>query len=95
MVGEELFELSIQSMTAEHNFIFGRHTEEGSMECLGKLKERVIIRPYITDDQNHRKYLAAAAVASAKANADVRVKMAVTTADPEREKQRMIKVILY
>jgi RNA polymerase-associated protein LEO1 len=92
MVGEELFDLSIQSMSAENNYIFGRHAEEGSMECLGKLKERIMIRPYITDDQRHRKYLAAAAVASAKANSDVRVKLAVTVADPEMEKQRMVKL---
>lgn len=92
MVGEELFDISRQSMTTEHNYIFGRHAEEGSMECLGRLRERIMIRPYITDDQRHRKYLAAAAVASAKASADVRVKMAVTVADPEMEKQRMIKL---
>jgi RNA polymerase-associated protein LEO1 len=92
MVGEELFDMSVQSMSAENNYIFGRHSEEGGMECLGKLKERVMIRPYITDDQRHRKYLAAAAVASAKASADVRVKMAVTITDPEMEKQRMIKL---
>lgn len=92
MIGEELFELGMPSMAAEYNYIYGRHPEEGSMECLGRLKERIVIRPFITADQSHRKYSAAAAESSAKTTSDVRVKMAVTTVDPEKEKQRMIKV---
>ena len=92
MVGDELFEVSMQSTAGEYNYIYGRQGEAGSMECLGRLGERITIRPYITGDQAHRKYLAASTVASAKSNADVRVKMAVTTTDPEREKQRMIKL---
>lgn len=89
---DQTFEVSMQSMVAENNYIYGRHVEEGSMECLGKLRERVNIRPFITTDHSHRKYLAAAASASTKPTSDVRVKMALTTADPEKEKQRMIKV---
>lgn len=99
MVGEEFFEVSVQNMIAEQNYIYGRHVNDKEeqepmpvMECLGRLKERIMIRPYITDDQRHRKFLAAAATASAKASSDVRVKMAVTTADPEKEKQRMVKL---
>lgn len=94
LVGEEHFEVSLASMAAEHNYIYGRHAEVGCMESLGKLSERLMVRPFIIagDDQGHRKYLAAAAAASAKASADVRVKMAVTIADPEQEKQRMIKL---
>ena len=80
----------MQKMTAEHNYIYGRHTEEGSMECLGKLGERIMIRPFISSDgQDHRKYLAAA---SLRDTAEVKVKMAVTIADPEKEKQRLIKL---
>lgn len=86
------FELSMQGIPSEQHFVFGRHPEEGAMECLGKLEQRLMLRPYITEDQAHRRYLAAAATTAAKVQTEVRVKMAVTTVDPELEKARMIKL---
>lgn len=96
MIGEDHFELGMPSTMAEYSYIYGKHPEQGFMECLGRLTEKVTIRPFIDiTGQGHRKYLATAAETSSKAHSDVRVKMAVTMVDPEKEKQRMIKVTSF
>lgn len=93
-VGQEQFEVLPQNIQKEHSYLFTRHAAEGCLEAVGKINERMAVRPFVTADQSHRKFLSLSNAASSVAVTDrvTKVKMAVTTADPEREKQRMIKL---
>lgn len=96
-IGHEQFEVMTQNTQKENNYLFTRHAKDGCMEAVGKLEERLAVRPFITADQSHRKFLAisTSAVQSAghaSGREAAKVKIAVTTADPEREKQRMVKL---
>lgn len=94
-IGPEQFEALPQKIEREQSYLFSRHTKEGCMEAVGKVRDRLAVRPFVTADQSHRKFLSLSrpTVSAATGLADTaRVKLAVTTADPEREKQRMIKL---
>lgn len=96
-IGSEQFEVMTQNTQKENCYLYSRHAKEGCMEAIGKLPERLAVRPFVTADQSHRKYLAIStaavqSVAHPSGREAAKVKMAVTTADPEREKQRMIKI---
>jgi RNA polymerase-associated protein LEO1 len=94
-IGPEQFEALPQKIEREQSYLFARHTKEGCMEAVGKVRDRLAVRPFVTAEQSHRKFLSLSrpTVSAATGLADTaRVKLAVTTADPEREKQRMIKL---
>lgn len=96
-IGHEQFEVINQNTARENNYMFTRHAKDGCMEAVGKVEERLAVRPFITADQSHRKFLAIStssvqSAGHASGREAAKVKMAVTTADPEREKQRMVKL---
>lgn len=95
LIGQEHFEVQLQNIQKENSFLFTRHAKEGCMEANGKLVDRLAVRPFITADQSHRKFMALSnsnETGLPVGRDPARVKMAVTVADPEREKQRMIKL---
>lgn len=98
-IGDELFEVVSQDMSNEQSYLYQKHP--GCMEATGRFARKLLIRPYIGDRQEHRKYLQLSDTRRidemtgqtlASGRDPARVKMATTTEDPEREKERMIRL---
>ena len=99
-IGEELFEVIAQNISEEHNYIFQRHAGAGCMEVLGRLERKLLIRPYITDTGEHRRFLAInpekidamTGEKLASGREPARVRIAEMSADPEGEKAQQIRL---
>lgn len=98
-VGDELFDIAPQDMSSEQAYLYQKHP--GCMEAAGRFARKLLVRPYIGDRQEHRKYLQLSdtrrvdemtGLALASGRDPARVKMATTTEDPEREKERMVRL---
>lgn len=91
-IGSEHFEILPQSFsTDENNILFIRHQNEGCLEAVGKLGNKLTLRPFMDSQGSHRKYLALAE-ATGKGMKKVKVRVATTTADPETEKRGLVKI---
>lgn len=91
-IGHEQFEVLPQSFRSdEHNLLFHRHAEEACLEACGRLANKLTVRPFMNASGSHRKYLALAE-ASGRGMKATKVRVATTTADPEKEKQGLIKM---
>ncbi len=94
-IGAEQFEVMSQKTHKEQAYLYNRHAKDGCMEGVAKLSERLAVRPFVTGSANHRKFFSlnsSLTTSNQVGKEGARVKLAVTTADPEREKQRMIKL---
>src|SRR5262249_50654363 len=99
-VGEEMFEVIVQNISAEHNYVFQRHAGAGCMEVLGHLERKLLIRPYITGTGDHRRFLAInpekidvmTGEKLASGREPARVRMAEIGGDPEAEKAQQIRL---
>lgn len=104
MIGKDHFQVILQNIYGDNQYIFSplskSPTEEGQVEDAGvnysflegEFSQRMAVNPFICEDQSHRKYLVAATAATVKDSNDVRVKLAVTTVDPEKERQNRIRL---
>lgn len=91
-IGSEHFEVLPQVFSAdENNILFVRHQNEECLESVGKLANKLTVRPFMDSQGSHRKYLALAE-ATGKGMKKVKVRVATTTADPEKEKRGLIKI---
>ena len=99
-VGDELFEVVAQNISGEHNYIFQKHTGVGCMEVLRGLDRKLLIRPYITDTGDHRRFLAinpakidtTTGEKLASGREPARVRMAQISTDPEAEKTQQARL---
>ena len=91
-IGSENFEILPQVFSAdENNLLFVRHQNEECLESVGKLANKLTVRPFMDSQGSHRKYLALAE-ATGKGMKKVKVRVATTTADPEKEKRGLVKI---
>lgn len=91
-IGSEHFEILPQVFsTDENNLLFYRHQNKECLEAVGKLANRLTVRPFMDSQGTHRKYLALAE-ATGKGMKKVKVRVATTTADPEKEKRGLVKI---
>ena len=91
-IGSEHFEILPQVFSAdENNLLFFRHQNEECLEAVGKLANKLTVRPFMDSQGTHRKYLALAE-ATGKGMKKVKVRVATTTADPEKEKRGLVKI---
>lgn len=91
-IGSEHFEVLPQVFSAdENNLLFVRHQNEDCLESVGKLANKLTVRPFMDSQGSHRKYLALAE-ATGKGMKKVKVRVATTTADPEKEKRGLVKI---
>jgi RNA polymerase-associated protein LEO1 len=91
-IGSEHFEVLPQVFSAEeNNLIFLRHQSKEFLEAVGKLANKLTVRPYMDSQGTHRKYLALAE-ATGKGMKKVKVRAATTTIDPEKEKRSLVKI---
>ena len=91
-IGSEHFEVLPQVFSAdENNLLFFRHQNEDCLESVGKLANKLTVRPFMDSQGTHRKYLALAE-ATGKGMKKVKVRVATTTADPEKEKRGLVKI---
>lgn len=91
-IGSEHFEVLPQVFSAdENNLLFVRHQNEECLESVGKLANKLTVRPFMDSQGTHRKYLALAE-ATGKGMKKVKVRVATTTADPEKEKRGLVKI---
>jgi len=91
-IGSEHFEILPQTFsTDENNILCVRHQNEECFEAVGKLANKLTVRPFMDSQGGHRKYLALAE-ATGKGMKKVKVRVATTTADPEKEKRGLVKM---
>lgn len=91
-IGAEHFEVLPQTFsTDENNILCVRHQNEECFEAIGKLANKLTVRPFMDSQGSHRKYLALAE-ATGKGMKKVKVRVATTTADPEKEKRGLVKI---
>lgn len=91
-IGSEHFEVLPQAFGAdENNFLFMCHQKEECLESIGKLANKLTVRPFMDAQGTHRKYLALAE-ATGKGMKKVKVRVATTTADPEKQKRGLVKI---
>lgn len=91
-IGSEHFEILPQVFSAdENNILCVRHQNEECLESIGKLTNKLTVRPFMDSQGSHRKYLALAE-ATGKGMKKVKVRVATTTADPEKEKRGLVKI---
>lgn len=91
-IGAEHFEILPQTFSSdENNLLCVRHQKEECFEAVGKLANKLTVRPFMDSQGSHRKYLALAE-ATGKGMKKVKVRVATTTADPEKEKRGLVKI---
>ena len=91
-IGREHFEVLPQVFSAdENNLLFVRHQNEGCLESIGKLANKLTVRPFMDSQGTHRKYLSLAE-ATGKGMKKAKVRVATTTVDPEKEKRGLVKI---
>ena len=91
-IGSEHFEILPQTFSSdENNILCVRHQNEECLEAVGKLANKLTVRPFMDSQGGHRKYLALAE-ATGKGMKKVKVRVATTTADPEMEKRGLVKI---
>lgn len=91
-IGSEHFEVLPQAFGAdENNLLFMCHQKEECLESVGKLANKLTVRPFMDAQGSHRKYLALAE-ATGKGMKKVKVRVATTTADPEKQKRGLVKI---
>ena len=92
-IGSEHFEILPQVFGSDENHILlVRHRQNKEyLEAIGKLANKLTIRPFMDAEGTHRKYLAMAE-ATGKGMKKVKVRVATTTADPEKEKRGLVKI---
>lgn len=91
-IGSEHFEILPQTFSVdENNLLLVRHQNEECLESIGKLANKLTVRPFMDSSGSHRKYLALAE-ATGKGMKKVKVRVATTTADPEKEKRGLVKI---
>lgn len=91
-IGSEHFEVLPQVFsTDENNLLFVNHKGKECLEAVGKLANKLTIRPFTDAHGTHRKYLALAE-ATGKGMKKVKVRVATTIADPEKEKRGLVKI---
>lgn len=91
-IGFEHFEVLPQAFGAdENNFLFMCHQQEECLESVGKLANKLTVRPFMDSQGTHRKYLALAE-ATGKGMKKVKVRVATTTADPEKQMRGLVKI---
>lgn len=91
-IGSEHFEILPQTFSSdENNILCVRHQAAECFEGVGKLANKLTVRPFMDAQGGHRKYLALAE-ATGKGMKKVKVRVATTTADPEKEKRGLVKI---
>lgn len=91
-IGSEHFEVLPQVFgTEENNSLFLRHQDLECLESVGKLANKLTVRPFMDSQGTHRKYLALAE-ATGKGMKKVKVRAATTIVDPEKEKRGLVKI---
>lgn len=91
-IGSEHFEVLPQAFGAdEYNLLFLCHQKEECLESVGKLANKLTVRPFMDAQGSHRKYLALAE-ATGKGMKKIKVRVATTTADPEKQKRGLVKI---
>jgi RNA polymerase-associated protein LEO1 len=84
LLGDELFEIVVQSMDNDYQYLVAHHTEEGLFQTQAQFKRLMTFRPQGTHSMTHKKLTMAIATKHKK---EQRLKMFASREDPEKLKQ--------
>ncbi|KAJ3089620.1 Paf1 complex component [Quaeritorhiza haematococci] len=81
LLGEELFEVSVNQMEEAHQYLVVQHKEEGFLQTQARFNRMMTFRPHSTNSITHKKLTMAIANKHRKFG---RTKLFATTVDPEK-----------
>eukprot|EP01112_Ceratiomyxa_fruticulosa_P011343 TRINITY_DN3069_c0_g6_i1.p1 TRINITY_DN3069_c0_g6~~TRINITY_DN3069_c0_g6_i1.p1 ORF type:complete len:419 (+),score=106.89 TRINITY_DN3069_c0_g6_i1:231-1487(+) len=84
-LGTEILQVTEHDLGGEHSYIFSRN-QPSILSCHGRIEKRIMLRPQDERSKFHNRLTKTMAEVSKKVT---RVRLVSTTADPEKEKERL------